>query len=131
MIATGPNLDMRVTVDVEIRLSFDPSHTQVNPLKAVLKDPKRRADAVLAPGSDVGFFEKESGKLVLPASLRLDLMQSSMVLSTEEVNELGRGARMDRKGNIRLVGRGSFGDDVRWKNTMCMLLVAGTVSPTP
>jgi hypothetical protein len=138
MIAKGPEINARVSVDIRLQLTFNVAHTGVNPLKAVLLDPKERVEAVLM-ANDVGSFAwiaKGDGRLILPVLLRLDYQRSGMpssmavssvVLSTDHVNDLGRGSRMDERGNVRLVGSGTF---ERPGNT-CSLLVAGTLDPRP
>ena len=134
MITDVPDF-RQMTVDLGLKLAFNPSHTGVNPLRAVLIDPRGRAQAVLSEAGALGAFEKKSGRLTLPASLHVDYMQSlgglsSLVLSTDSSNELGHGSRMDGKGNVRLAGSGTF-ESGRWERNTFSLLVAGTVTPVP
>jgi hypothetical protein len=135
MVTRVPEFKTLVPSPFKLKLAFNDLHTSVNPLKAALMDPPGRTLIVLSASAELGMYEKGTGRLTLPASIRIDHKGnlaglSSVLLSTDSANELGRGSRMD-EGKIQLVGSGTFEKGSRWQNNTFGLLIAGTVDPVP
>jgi hypothetical protein len=138
MITSHPDYNTPITVDISLTLTFNAGRTAVNMASLIISDPKGRGNSLLTE-RELGTFERRSGRLVLRAlELQVDFRSSiavkgdlrSFMLSTDAENNLGRGSRMDKNGNIRLAGGGKF-ESGRWQTHTCELLVTGAVDPVP
>ena len=138
MITSHPDYNTPTTVDISLTLTFNATRTAVNVASLMIRDPKGRGNSLLTE-REVGTFERRSGRLILRAlELRVDFGSSmavkgdlrSFMLSTDAENILGKGSRMDKNGNVRLAGGGTF-ESGRWQTHTCELFVAGTIDPLP